>query len=138
MSRAIEASFAICDHLNPGFGYQVRITDALSGESLLFTSKHPAYGTDLLTAGDCMDVINAYIAPEDGGKPATPHDAIATILEAAGTRRDQWQNAADNNGPSSDIIDEIWESGHDESQAMADILQGAIDLVRKTYPGDKS
>lgn len=136
MSRPIEASFALCDHLNPGFGYQVKITDALSGESMLFTSKHPVDGSDLLTAGDCMDVINAYVAPEDGGKPATPHDALATVLEAAEIRRNQWQHCA-NHGSPENCVDEMWESGHDESQAVADILTGAIDTVRKVYPGDK-
>lgn len=55
---------------------------------------------------------------------------LETVLTAAEMRRDQWQKTADQGNPEN-VIDELWESGHDECQAMADILTGAIDAVRK-------
>jgi hypothetical protein len=63
MSNEIEASFTLCDHLNPGFGYQLRISRRRHGgnEKLLFTSRAPDTGDDLLTAADCMRVIAMYI-----------------------------------------------------------------------------
>jgi hypothetical protein len=58
-TKLIDASFSICDLLNPGFGYQVRITDD-SGRELLFSSRNPATGDDLLTPKDCLRVIEMY------------------------------------------------------------------------------
>ncbi len=55
--------------------------------------------------------------------------ALEIVLEAAEMRRDQWQQAADKGNPEN-VIDELWESGHDECQTMADILTDAIDAVR--------
>lgn len=55
---------------------------------------------------------------------------LEIVLEAAEMRRDQWQQAA-NKGTPENVIEELWESGHDECQTMADILTGAIDAVRK-------
>lgn len=65
MSRPITVTFGLHDRFNPGCGYQLRIDDALSGENILFTSKHPVSGADLLTASACMGVINAYISPTE-------------------------------------------------------------------------
>lgn len=63
MTILINAEFDLCDHLNPGFGYQLKISNATNGTRLLFTSKHPVTGDDLLTARDCLDVIEAYVPP---------------------------------------------------------------------------
>jgi len=56
----IQANFNWCDPLNPGFGYELRIENAETGEPLLFTSRRPDTGADLLTAADCIAVINMY------------------------------------------------------------------------------
>lgn len=55
-----DISFSLCDHLNPGFGYQLRINNAENGETLLFTSRNPDTGADLLTVHDCLDVARIY------------------------------------------------------------------------------
>jgi len=67
MSRfPIEASFTLCDVLNPKIGYQVKINRR--EETLLFTSRDPVTGADLLTARDCLDVIDAFVPPK-GERP---------------------------------------------------------------------
>ena len=46
------ASITCCDALNPGFGYQIRITRAGPLDALidvLFTSSNPVTGASLLT-----------------------------------------------------------------------------------------
>lgn len=56
-------SWSLIDALNPGFGYSLRIEDANNGELLLFTSRDPATGADLLTPVDCLRVVAYYCAP---------------------------------------------------------------------------
>ena len=56
-------------------------------------------------------------------------EALQAVLEAAGIRRDQWQQTA-SEGTSENCIDELHEAGHDEAQEMADILTGALQIVR--------
>lgn len=58
-----EVTISICDHLNPGFGYQMRITDGRTGETVLFTSKSPTTGQPLLTYEDCLEVAAMYAKP---------------------------------------------------------------------------
>lgn len=88
-TKMLDVSISLCDHMNPGFGYQMRITNALNGEELLFTSVHPATGRDLLTYDECLDVANMYrAAPQTGPASAviTRHrleSAIARGLESA-------------------------------------------------------
>jgi len=65
MSRPINVTFGLHDRFNPGCGYQVRIDDALSGENILFTSIDPVDGADLLTARDCLRVIDAFVPPAE-------------------------------------------------------------------------
>lgn len=62
MTNEIKASFTLCDRMNPGFGYQLHISRR--HETLLWTSKAPDTGNDLLTAADCMRVIAMYIPTE--------------------------------------------------------------------------
>lgn len=54
-----EIHTALCDHLNEGFGYQIRIIDT-RGNTVLFTSCDPANGTDLLTYKDALRVAEQY------------------------------------------------------------------------------
>ena len=62
MSRfPIEAEFTLCDVLNPKIGYQVKINRR---EETLFASRDPVTGNDLLTARDCLDVIEAFVPPK--------------------------------------------------------------------------
>ncbi len=63
MNRLIEASFALCDIHNPGLGYQVKVIDAMTNQTLLFTSRDPITGQDLLTARQCVDVIDCFPPP---------------------------------------------------------------------------
>lgn len=49
----------LCDNLNPGFGYQIRIQDQ-QGKTLLFTSRDPSTGKDLLTLGEALLVASYY------------------------------------------------------------------------------
>ena len=52
-------SICLVDHLNPGFGYQIRIIDD-RGQTVLFTSRDPLTGQDLLTLADCLRVAQNY------------------------------------------------------------------------------
>lgn len=59
----LEASISFCDPLNPGFGYQIRLTRAAppgAPVDVLFTSCNPATGKSLLTYEQCLDVLAMY------------------------------------------------------------------------------
>ena len=59
----LEATISICDPMNPGFGYQIRITRAAppgTSVDVLFTSRNPVTGKDLLTYEQCLDVLAMY------------------------------------------------------------------------------
>lgn len=56
----MHASFGPVDTLNPGCGYQVRITDEY-GREILFTSQAPDTGNALRSPADCMRVIAMYV-----------------------------------------------------------------------------
>jgi hypothetical protein len=60
MSNHLDASISLCDHMNPGNGYQIRITDARNGADVLFTSRHPVTGEDLLAYEQCLEVLQMY------------------------------------------------------------------------------
>lgn len=65
----LEATIFFCDPLNPGFGYQIRITRAAppgAPVDVLFTSRHPVTGEDLLTYEQCLDVLTMYRSTPDG------------------------------------------------------------------------
>lgn len=51
-------TFSLCDHLNPGFGYQIKIVNG-NGATVLLTDKHPLTGADLDFAG-CLEVASMY------------------------------------------------------------------------------
>lgn len=56
----LEASISLCDPMNPGFGYQIRIVRAAQpGDpvDVLFTSRDPVTGKNLLTYEQCLDVL---------------------------------------------------------------------------------
>lgn len=55
----IEATFSLCDPLNPGIGYRLIITRRT--HTLLSTSVAPDDGSELKTAADCVRVINMYL-----------------------------------------------------------------------------
>jgi len=63
MSTISEVHITLCDHLNAGFGYQIRVVDQ-SGRTILFTSRDPSTGRDLLTYDDALRVAVGY-----GSKP---------------------------------------------------------------------
>ena len=59
-TQNLEATISLCDPLNPGFGYQVRITRAAppgAPVDVLFTSCNPNTGESLLTYEQCLDVL---------------------------------------------------------------------------------
>jgi hypothetical protein len=59
----LEASISLCDPMNPGFGYQIRIVRAAppgAPVDVLFTSRDPVTGKDLLTYEQCLDVLAMY------------------------------------------------------------------------------
>jgi hypothetical protein len=58
-AKISETHITLCDHLNEGFGYQIRIVDT-RGVTLLFTSRDPVNGLDLLTHSDALRVAAAY------------------------------------------------------------------------------
>ena len=64
MTNHFSASFDLCDPLNSGFGYQVKIENACTGEVLLHRSNHPVTLGELLTPGDCLDLISWFVAPD--------------------------------------------------------------------------
>ncbi len=62
----LEASLSLCDPMNPGFGYQLRIVRVAAPGApvdVLFTSRNPVTGEDLLTFGQCLDVLAMYREP---------------------------------------------------------------------------
>ncbi len=67
----LEASFTLCDHFNPSIGYQLRIWrgNEYNRDTVLFTSIAPDTGEDLLTAADCMRIIQMYIPPKEASCP---------------------------------------------------------------------
>jgi hypothetical protein len=81
----LEASIFLCDPLNPGFGYQIRITrSALPGApvDVLFTSRDPVTDKDLLTYEQCLDVLARYRSA-----PRTDVPTQGFILRAEGSTR---------------------------------------------------
>ena len=79
----LEASITLCDPLNPGFGYQIRITRAAPPGApidVLFTSCNPATGESLLTYEQCLDVLTMYRRAPGGETPGF-------ILRAEGSSR---------------------------------------------------
>jgi len=60
--RKIEFTAHLCDPLNPGFGYQVKVTDRRTGETIWHSSVDGATGKDLLTEEDCIRAIIPFIA----------------------------------------------------------------------------
>ncbi len=59
-SRDRAVTFGPVDALNPGSGYQIRIEDSTTGETLLFTSNHPITGKLLMTPQLCCEVASMY------------------------------------------------------------------------------
>jgi len=51
-----DVHIALCDPLNPGFGYQLRITSS-HGEELMHASVDTVTGKDLLTVEDALTVV---------------------------------------------------------------------------------
>jgi hypothetical protein len=51
-----DVHIALCDPLNPGFGYQLRITSS-HGEELMHASVDTVTGKDLLTVEDALAVV---------------------------------------------------------------------------------
>lgn len=60
--RHIRVTFDLCDRLNAGFGYQLRIENAETGRTILFTSRAPDTGDELLTAADCLRIVQMYVS----------------------------------------------------------------------------
>jgi hypothetical protein len=52
--------FSPIDPLNISCGYQLTIANAFTGKTVLFTSRDPATGNDLLTPSDCLKVCSYY------------------------------------------------------------------------------
>ena len=52
-------AITLCDVLNPGFGYQIRVTGE-GGKQLLFTSRDPQTGKDLRSFDDALRVASYY------------------------------------------------------------------------------
>lgn len=59
MAPDLDVTFGVCDHLNPGHGYFIRITRSDNGQKVLHTSQHPVTGKDLDFAG-CLEVAAMY------------------------------------------------------------------------------
>ena len=107
MIHDINASFSLHDYLNPGCGYQVRIENARTGETLLHTGRHPVTGEDLLTAADCLEVIGYYVAPG-----SIQHDTRCSVCEEiirAGTPK---SGVADYDNLDADLIIESTDTAH--------------------------
>lgn len=58
--KHLYVQFCLIDPLNPGFGYSLRIEEAVP-RVLFFGSKAPDTGADLLTPADCLRVIQMYV-----------------------------------------------------------------------------
>lgn len=64
MTNHIAASFCLSDPLNAGFGYQVKIENACTGEVLLHRGNHPVTLAELLTPADCLALISWFTASD--------------------------------------------------------------------------
>jgi len=81
MTNNLEATITLCDHMNPGVGYQIRITRTAAPGApvdVLFTACNPATGADLLTYEQCLDVLAMYRAA-----PALDDSAIRALHDLA-------------------------------------------------------
>jgi len=58
--KYVELDIALCDHLNPSIGYQVRVIDGSNGETVLYTHKNPNTECELVTYEDCLEVAEMY------------------------------------------------------------------------------
>ncbi len=63
MSYPIEVHIALCDHLNPGFGYAIEITRR--EKQLVFTSRAPDTGKDLQSIADCLRVVAMHVSKDE-------------------------------------------------------------------------
>jgi hypothetical protein len=68
-----EVRVALCDPLNPGFGYSVRLVDH-RGKTLVLTSRDPETGADLLTCADALRVAGVYASLVD-----KPRDVVRVL-----------------------------------------------------------
>lgn len=72
-AAAYELAITLCDALNPGHGYQMRLT--LGGADVFFGAKDPATGADLLTYADALRVASYYGPPPASMAPLS----LATV-----------------------------------------------------------
>lgn len=85
MSRTFgEVHVSLCDHLNSGFGYQLRIVDD-RGALLLLTTCDPVSGRELLTVDDALRVATAYVdtTRRDDARQAQRETEAAKAAEAS-------------------------------------------------------
>jgi hypothetical protein len=73
-----EVRVALCDPLNPGFGYSVRLVDD-RGRTLVLTSRDPESGADLHTCADALRVAGVYASLVD-----KPLDVVRVLPVMAG------------------------------------------------------
>ena len=60
--NSVEIEIHPCDYLNPGFGYEVKVT--VNGESVLWTNKHPVSKKDLDLAS-AIEVANIFSSEQN-------------------------------------------------------------------------
>ena len=65
MRQISECRIGLCDNMNPSIGYQIRIVDS-EGKDILFASRDPVDGKDLLTYNDALRVAGYYAEPSSG------------------------------------------------------------------------
>jgi hypothetical protein len=75
MPTPSEVHITLCDPLNPGFGYQIRVTGD-RGEQLLFTSRDPVTGKDLETMSDALRVASWY-----DGRASMMEDDLGSLVD---------------------------------------------------------
>jgi len=119
MNRPIPISYTITLSL-PGTKQSWQIKDCY------FERRWAKVGRQVLGSIQAADKAAAFTLEDTKQK-----EALALVTEAAAIRLDQWVDAINNDHPSDDILDEIWEAGHDERQEIADRLADALDTVRE-------
>ena len=65
------AHIALCDPLNPGFGYQLTVSNGLNGETLLNTTMHPDKAIDgngCLSFAEAVDLLPRYLGQPKGAE----------------------------------------------------------------------
>lgn len=86
--RNLSIHIGLCDRLNPGFGYQVNVEDAITGTTIRHTSIDPDTGVDLDLLGAIHVAHREAIVAHANVEHMTQEDVDAWLFRYARGRCD--------------------------------------------------